>query len=596
MSVKKTPPRKRKERDVTEEFTEHIKKGFDLSNLYLKNNYPMTDNQQKFYYMSQSPRNNMVFVNGPAGSAKTHLAVFSALELLRSGHVDKIIYIRSVVESSSRSIGFLKGDENEKFLPYIMPMLDKLNEILSKADITHLMDNEYIKAIPVNFVRGLTFHRCAVIIDECFDDSVYIETDKGRVMLKHILKDHTKYKVLSFNEDTKVFEHKNILNTFKKGKKFISKMILDGRSCIKSTKNHRYLTIDGWKKMEELQIGDGIISSSDNKHSKKGLNDDQKHLIIGSILGDGHLHEVNPHSFRIKCIHGIKQENYLNFKANLINANNIKFIEKNGYAQKPAVVFTSRSFYFPTSYKDRKKYAIDNLSDKSLAISWQDDGYYYMKGKYGILCSCADSEEMNNLLAQKLNIMGYSCSAEKTVNGEGRVYYQVRFKVDGFDKMCKNISKYIHSSMSYKIPDKYQDLIETYEWNNKNENYSIRVVTNIDFDIEEKEVFDIEVEDNHNFIVSNMRRGDGTKIVAHNCQNMTKSEITTILTRFGKHSRYFVLGDAAQADIKDSGFISVYESFDTDFSRKNEIQCVEFDTSDIVRSQILKHITQVLRV
>jgi len=165
MSVKKTP-RKRKERDVTEEFTEHIKKGFDLSSINLRNNYPMTDNQQKFYYMSQNTRNNMVFVNGPAGSAKTHLAVFSALELLKNGSVDKIIYIRSVVESSSRSIGYLKGDENEKFLPYIMPMLDKLNEILTKADITHLMDNEYIKAIPVNFVRGLTFHRCAVIIDE----------------------------------------------------------------------------------------------------------------------------------------------------------------------------------------------------------------------------------------------------------------------------------------------------------------------------------------------------------------------------------------------------------------------------------------------
>lgn len=165
MSVKKTP-RKRKERDVTEEFTEHIKKGFDLSNINLKNNYPMTDNQQKFYYMSQNTRNNMVFVNGPAGSAKTHLAVFSALELLKNGCVDKIIYIRSVVESSSRSIGYLKGDENEKFLPYIMPMLDKLNEILSKTDINHLMENEYIKAIPVNFVRGLTFHRCAVIIDE----------------------------------------------------------------------------------------------------------------------------------------------------------------------------------------------------------------------------------------------------------------------------------------------------------------------------------------------------------------------------------------------------------------------------------------------
>lgn len=165
MATKKAP-RKRKERDVTEEFSEHIKKHFDCSNLVLKNNFPMTDNQQKFYFLSQNPKTNMVFVDGPAGSAKTHLAVFSALELLKAGHVDKIIYIRSVVESSSRSIGYLKGDENEKFMPYMMPMMDKLNEILNKNDITHLLEQEYIKAIPVNFVRGLTFHRCAVIVDE----------------------------------------------------------------------------------------------------------------------------------------------------------------------------------------------------------------------------------------------------------------------------------------------------------------------------------------------------------------------------------------------------------------------------------------------
>lgn len=165
MATKKAP-RKRKERDVTEDFAEHIKRGFDCSNMNIKNSYPLTDNQQKFYYLSQSPRTNMVFVDGPAGSSKTHLAVFSALELLRDGHVDKIIYVRSVVESSSRSIGYLKGDESEKFQPYIMPMMDKLNEMLNKNDIFHLMEHGYIKAIPVNFVRGLTFHKCAVILDE----------------------------------------------------------------------------------------------------------------------------------------------------------------------------------------------------------------------------------------------------------------------------------------------------------------------------------------------------------------------------------------------------------------------------------------------
>jgi phosphate starvation-inducible protein PhoH len=79
-------------------------------------------------------------------------------------------------------------------------------------------------------------------------------------------------------------------------------------------------------------------------------------------------------------------------------------------------------------------------------------------------------------------------------------------------------------------------------------------------------------------------------------QNMTRGELTTILTRFGRHSKYFVLGDGNQTDIKDSGFRNVFDVFDTEFSRKNDIHCVKFDTSDIVRSNILKHITQVLNV
>jgi phosphate starvation-inducible protein PhoH and related proteins len=165
MATKKAP-RRRKETDVTNEFTEHIKKNFDCTNIKMRNPYPLTDNQQKFYYISQTQNTNMIFVDGPAGSAKSFWAVYSALELLKNRQVDRIIYIRSVVESSSRSIGYLKGDENEKFHPYIMPMMDKLNEILDKQDIHHLMEHEYIKAIPVNFVRGLTFHRCAVIVDE----------------------------------------------------------------------------------------------------------------------------------------------------------------------------------------------------------------------------------------------------------------------------------------------------------------------------------------------------------------------------------------------------------------------------------------------
>lgn len=165
MATKKAP-RKRKEMDITCDIGESLKKNFDCSNLIIKKQLPLTNNQQSFYYLSQDPKTNIMFVDGVAGTAKTYLAVYSALELLKYRHIDQIIYIRTVVESSSRSIGALPGELDEKFSPYSMPLVDKLNEIIDPSTIQSLMGNHYIKAIPVNFVRGLTFHNSAVIIDE----------------------------------------------------------------------------------------------------------------------------------------------------------------------------------------------------------------------------------------------------------------------------------------------------------------------------------------------------------------------------------------------------------------------------------------------
>lgn len=165
MATKKAP-RKRKERDITEDFSEHIKKNFDLSNINLKKLPHLTDNQIKFYYLTQNPKTNMVFVDGPAGTAKTQVAVYGSLELLKNRQVDRIIYVRTIVESSSRSIGALPGELEDKFLYYSMPLIDKLNEMTDVFTYKALMEQEYIKAIPVNFARGLTFHNAAVIVDE----------------------------------------------------------------------------------------------------------------------------------------------------------------------------------------------------------------------------------------------------------------------------------------------------------------------------------------------------------------------------------------------------------------------------------------------
>lgn len=162
----KRAPRKRKELDISQEIAESYKKNFNCSNITIKKQFPLNDNHSNFYYLTQNQNTNMVFVDGVAGTMKTYLAVYSALELLKDRHVDQIIYIRTVVESSSRSIGALPGELEDKFGPYSMPLVDKLNEITDIPTSKSLMEQGYIKAIPVNFVRGLTFNNSVVILDE----------------------------------------------------------------------------------------------------------------------------------------------------------------------------------------------------------------------------------------------------------------------------------------------------------------------------------------------------------------------------------------------------------------------------------------------
>lgn len=200
MAIKRAPRKRKESRDLEKDMMEAYQRNFNCSNIQMRRMFPITDNQTTFYYLTQNEKTNIVFVDGVSGTSKTYISVYTALELLKSRQVDQIIYIRSVVESSSRSIGLLPGEIGDKFGPYSMPLVDKLNEILDKQTIKALFEEGYIKAIPVNFVRGLTFNNSIVIIDEAQNTNraelTTLLTRFGR---------HTKYLVLgdSKQEDIK---------------------------------------------------------------------------------------------------------------------------------------------------------------------------------------------------------------------------------------------------------------------------------------------------------------------------------------------------------------------------------------------------------
>lgn len=132
----------------------------------INQDYELTERQKVFLSSAINPSNHMCIVDGPAGTAKTYIAVLAALKLLNEHRIDNIIYIRSIVESASRSMGALPGELEEKFAPWSMPLIDKLDEILDGNVSKNLMSKNYIKCIPVNFTRGLTFKNSCVIIDE----------------------------------------------------------------------------------------------------------------------------------------------------------------------------------------------------------------------------------------------------------------------------------------------------------------------------------------------------------------------------------------------------------------------------------------------
>ena len=84
-------------------------------------------------------------------------------------------------------------------------------------------------------------------------------------------------------------------------------------------------------------------------------------------------------------------------------------------------------------------------------------------------------------------------------------------------------------------------------------------------------------------------------VVVDEAQNGTFNELLTTLTRIGKFTKYFILGDPMQTDLKhkdQSGFKPMFDIFNTEQSREQGIFCVEFGKEDIMRSEILKFIIE----
>lgn len=130
------------------------------------NQFPWTEKQKEFFRIALDYNTKVVFVNGPAGTSKTLLATYCGLQLLNMKAASDIMYLRSAVESSDRSLGFLPGTADEKLRFYNLPFLDKLDELLLETKPEKLEEQNRVSMFPVNFARGMNWRGKCVILDE----------------------------------------------------------------------------------------------------------------------------------------------------------------------------------------------------------------------------------------------------------------------------------------------------------------------------------------------------------------------------------------------------------------------------------------------
>ena len=128
----------------------------------------LDDKQLLFLSKALDSKTKIMFINGPAGSSKTYMAVYSALRLLSAHEEKDMLYVRTVIESADKGLGALPGDLEEKFNPYMAPLNDKLEEMLPRGSTlkNDLINKGRISAMPINFLRGANWRNKVVVADE----------------------------------------------------------------------------------------------------------------------------------------------------------------------------------------------------------------------------------------------------------------------------------------------------------------------------------------------------------------------------------------------------------------------------------------------
>lgn len=118
----------------------------------------------------------LVTLNGVAGTGKTLLAIAAGLKQVADDALYRKLLVSRPIFPLGRDIGFLPGDLEQKLNPWMKPIFDNLELLLSSRSerggrndepgYQYLLDQKIIEVEPLTYIRGRSIPKQFLIVDE----------------------------------------------------------------------------------------------------------------------------------------------------------------------------------------------------------------------------------------------------------------------------------------------------------------------------------------------------------------------------------------------------------------------------------------------
>lgn len=122
-------------------------------------------NEVQKEFLAALRKYDVVLFSAPAGVGKSYLTMSEASDWLKKGQIDKITLTRPVIPMG-RSLGMLPSTLQQKFEPYLMPLLEVLWKRYGKSYYENCLHDGSLELLAPEYARGRSVSGC-MIIDEC---------------------------------------------------------------------------------------------------------------------------------------------------------------------------------------------------------------------------------------------------------------------------------------------------------------------------------------------------------------------------------------------------------------------------------------------